>query len=250
MKKLLFFLLLIISISCSKKIQPKKDFIIISKDDNKEVSNWLKHNNLNYDLKIAYNLNKDSLNYYINNAVGIIISGGNDVNPLLYTNDSSQLLRCGKIDYYRDSLEQSLINKGFKNKIPLLGICRGSQIMNVTFGGSLIVDIPSDIDSPLLHRANKDSLVHQIYFNKQSKRIIKIDSVWTNSRHHQAVDKIAKNFSVLAQTNDGVIEGIYYNKSDHPFIMGVQFHPEDIYNSVSDSIAEKFKTEIVNFQQI
>ena len=231
-------------LSCQNK---NKKYIIVSKDKYQHVSNWLLKNNFKEEIKIAYNLSSDSLSYFLKNASGVVISGGNDVNPLLYSSDSNELLRCGKIDYFRDSLEQSLIQNAFKNKIPLLGICRGHQIINVTFGGSLIVDIPSDVNNALLHRAPKDSLVHKVYFTKNGKNIIHIDSSWTNSRHHQAVNKLAPDFNALAYSSDSIIEGIYYNKENHPFILGVQFHPEDIYNPISDSIATTFHKQVLNF---
>jgi len=248
MKKNIFYFLLLSTFLFSCKTK-KASYIIVSKDNHKHVTNWLKANNFQENIKIAYLINSDSLSYFLKHASGIIISGGNDVNPLLYSNDSSQLMRCGKIDYYRDSLEQSLIQNAFKNKIPLLGICRGNQIINVTFGGSLVIDIPSDIKKPLIHRANKDSLVHQVYFTEVGKSIVNMDSAWTNSRHHQAVKNIAPNFSILAKSSDNVIEGIYYTQTNHPFILGVQFHPEDIYNPISDTIASRFHQEIIKFQK-
>ncbi|MCF6184144.1 MAG: gamma-glutamyl-gamma-aminobutyrate hydrolase family protein, partial [Bacteroidales bacterium] len=149
MKKIIFYLL-IISLIVSCKHQQKVSssnqpvpLILVSKDYNNTHEKWLSNSVGNHNLKCVnmYAVkSSDSINLLLKKADGIIISGGEDVNPSLY-GKQDEIERCGTINPHRDSLEQKMIRFAVKNKIPLLGICRGDQILNVTEGGSLLIDI-------------------------------------------------------------------------------------------------------------
>ena len=131
---ILFSLLLIFFQSCSEKTT-----IILSKESS-NYAKWIsKKNTVILD---AYTIaNTDSI---LSIADGIILTGGEDINPLLY-NDTVNIKVCGEIDYRRDTLEKKLFDYAFKNKIPLMGICRGMQMINVASGGTLYGDIPLEI---------------------------------------------------------------------------------------------------------
>lgn len=164
---------------------------------------------------------------------GLVLTGGPDVNPAYYGKaiDSS---RC-EMDPYRDSLEFALIQKAMQMQIPILAICRGEQILNVYMGGSLIVDIPEDYDTLVIHRTDEGySSFHHIKVTQNSllydisKQIN--DSVTTN--HHQAVDELATCFKATAFADDGIFEAYEWKfKEGKPFLVAVQFHPERMVNS-------------------
>lgn len=156
---------------------------------------------------------------------GIIISGGYDVNPLSYGDEPHAKL--GFIYPKRDKFDICAVKAAYKLGKPILGICRGNQILNVAFGGTLYQDI-SLIDGAYIKHTQESqpgSIGHSVHVKKETKLydIFKEDIV-TNSFHHQAVKDIAKGFSVSALSKDGVIEAI--EKDGEDFIMGIQWHPE------------------------
>lgn len=177
-------------------------------------------------LKIAYEQPQDSIDKWLEMASGVVITGGEDVNPEIY-GKGDELEKCGTINHYRDSLEIYLIRYAREKKMPLLGICRGQQILNVTFGGSLHTDIPTDIENNLEHRNEEKNAKHNISIENNSifHSIVTVDSGEVNSFHHQCVDELAEGFKVVAFSSDGVVEAIEYTGNDWS-ALGVQYHPE------------------------
>lgn len=112
--------------------------------------------------------------------------------------------------------------------MPVLGICRGEQILNVSNGGSLFTDIPTDIGKKVSHR--NDTMAYHHITIKEGTLLYKICGVKegiVNSAHHQCVDKIAGNFVVSANADDGVVEAYELrDRNFQPFMLGVQWHPE------------------------
>lgn len=192
-------------------------------------------------LKSAYGAPPDSVISWLNTAAGIVITGGEDVYPGIYGKED-ELEKCGKIDHYRDSLEMAMINFAHTNKVPLLGICRGAQILNVTMGGSLVTDIPTDITDHVVHR-NKKGAQHSITILPGSffHSLENVEEAKVNSYHHQCADRIAPGFKVSATAADGVVEAIEPVSGDWR-VLGVQFHPEkmDHNSNVSSSIGAWF----------
>jgi len=226
--------------SCSS--QKEHLFIVLSKDSDKKVSNWLINSDSTIKIKVLYDLSKDSVEFYLKKANAVVITGGEDVNPSLYEKDSL-LDMCGTINYYRDSLEIEMINYAIDSKTPLLGICRGLQIMNVSQGGSLIVDIPFFVGDSI-HRLNGPTQ-HLVKLTPNSflKAYSHTDTGTVYSNHHQAIDSLAPIFTIAAFANDSVIEAIEISDtSNFAFTLGVQWHPEGMdYNSLlSKSIVIKF----------
>ena len=236
---LFLFILLIIGCNSQKK-GPKVNqspIVLVSKDYNGHIESWMYSLNSEITIKICYGLSNDSVDYYLNNADAIIIGGGRDVNPRLY-NKPEYTEVCGEFDNYRDSLEIKMIHYAANKKIPILGICRGQQIINVVHGGTLIPDIPTFINSSLTHRSKEDS-AHIIIPVEGSwiSEYFKQDTFWVNSRHHQSIDILANSFEVAAYSPDSVIEAVFIkDKSIHPFTMAVQFHPESLRDSLSNQI--------------
>lgn len=253
----LLFLVFILFYSCSVKkkyvfqYDGTKPIILVSKDSKNKFQSWLDEatNGSNVECFNMYSIEKgESLDFMLKKADGIIISGGEDVNPALYGKED-QIERCGTINTYRDSLEQVMINYALSNKIPLLGICRGHQIINVTGGGSLIIDIPEDIGSKDLHRKRKKRTRHMVYIEKDSYlyTVVKADSGEIISHHHQAVDRLADGFFVSAYAADKVVESVEQADTTlHPFILGLQWHPEgmEVTNPLSGRIALVFLKKV------
>ncbi len=205
---------------------------------NNSYQNWLLHFDSTLTFYQAYGLSADSLEKILAEVDGMILTGGKDIHPSRYEKDSS-VAQCGPIDAYRDSLELALVEHSFKRKIPLLGGCRGMQLLNVAKGGSLIVDIPSEIGSSI-HQQEKGDAYHMVYCHPWLAKVLEKDSAEVNSNHHQAIDELADGFKVLAHSKDSIIESFYWeDKSTHPFIIGVQWHPErmDRENPMAANIA-------------
>jgi putative glutamine amidotransferase len=193
-----------------------------------------------YDL---YELPIDSAIIIMQTADALLITGGPDVNPNLYSYDSMAFV-CEEPDNYRDSLETLTIKYAFNHKLPILGICRGQQILNVTFGGTLITDIPSQHPSSIIHRMSKGKSYHSIYLGRNNflRSIFNKDSTTVNSAHHQAVEKLGNHLTVFAYSKDSIIESIGFEKSYYSnFFLGVQFHPEHMIGTeISKNIGMEF----------
>jgi len=177
-----------------------------------------------YDLGIAEALQQ------LSHCSGLLLTGGEDVYPGYY-GKLNDITRCEEINRYRDSLEMALIAKAISLNMPIFGICRGEQILNVALGGTLWVDIPTDIDSTVLHRCpqGSTSCLHTITLDAQSRffRITGLKTTTVNSYHHQAVEKPAPGMRVSAASDNGVVEAIENaDPGAVPFMMAVQFHPE------------------------
>lgn len=223
--------LVLLATSC--KQCPDPPVILVSREYGNVMLNWLSRVDNTIERISMYTVSNDSINYFLEKADGIIISGGPDVNPALY-GQGSELERCGPIDYRRDTLELKMISYAIDHDIPLLCICRGHQILNVAEGGSLIIDIPSDHDTIILHRQEGKHMVRVVEGTNLAS-IVGCDSGLVNSRHHQAVKTIAPGYLASAYASDGIIEAIEpAEPGGHPFILGLQWHPESMIRE-SDS---------------
>ena len=157
---------------------------------------------------------------------GLIIIGGCDVNPLLYRQNPLPLL--GETDYPRDCYEIALIQKASEKKMPMLGICRGIQVINVAFGGTLFQDLSYAPQNVFLHaqKERKEYGSHLIHIKDYSflYDIFQEEAI-VNSYHHQAIDQLGEGLQVVAYSDDQIIEAI-----EHEFlpVWGVQFHPESM----------------------
>lgn len=168
---------------------------------------------------------EDLIKQQVEQIDGLILSGGQDVNPLFYGEEPSQKL--GSIFPKRDLYEQQLIRYAIKKKKPILAICRGMQILNVTCGGTLYQDISLIEGASIKHNQHSiPSLPTHSVIIKEGTHLYRLyeDKTITNSFHHQAVKQVAPGFRIAALSKDGVIEAI--EKEGNHFVVGIQWHPE------------------------
>lgn len=166
-----------------------------------------------------------TLEKYVELCDGFIITGGKDVHPLLYKESPTD--KCGAFDYEVDALQIELIKLAINANKPILGICRGSQLLNIALGGTLYQDINSEIENSDGHRFAffKSDKVHEIILKNETRlNYLFGNNIFVNSIHHQAIKTLGEGLIVSAKANDGIIEGI--ELPSHNFTVGVQWHPE------------------------
>lgn len=160
---------------------------------------------------------------------GLMLSGGGDLDPAYF---SEEVLPCTKtISPRRDAFEIHLVRAALDRQIPVLGICRGMQVLNVAAGGAIFQDVSLALDRPLQHTQNAPRwyATHLIEIVPESKLalIFGVPRLRVNSFHHQCVSRVAPGFKVTARSLDGVVEAI--ESPTHSFAVGVQFHPEGMW---------------------
>ena len=172
---------------------------------------------------------------------GILISGGNDVTPMLYGERIGRY--CGPLDPRRDGFELALARKAVEQDLPLLCICRGMQVLNVALGGTLYQDLPSsgfELHSILTNERGVPT--HDILVDTDSPLFGILGSeevVWVNSFHHQALRELAPDLRSAAVSRDGVIEAVYV--PGRRFALATQWHPEMMQgNTQQEAVFEAF----------
>lgn len=173
---------------------------------------------------------------------GLFLAGGNDVAPETYGCEPVEAL--GEVNPVRDRFEMAAVRWAFEKQMPVFGICRGAQVMNVAMGGTLWQDLPSQYrtqagDRPLAHsqkrldvypshavRVEPGTLLHSL---------VRTETLRVNSMHHQAVRAPGASLHISAWAPDGVPEAL--ECPDHPFFLAVQWHPERYFSSSKDAMA-------------
>jgi putative glutamine amidotransferase len=228
---LVFLITVFLLSACSEQEEPLK--IALSKgypyDSYKNYYDWVATGDSTIIVEDMYNQALDSALKMLEECSALLLSGGADIYPGRYGKETD-LERCGSINYKRDTLEFALIKKAMEMEIPIFGICRGQQMLNVAMGGSLYIDIPTDYDTIIKHREPSTyDCFHDVYIEPGTKLswatgIVKGN---TNSNHHQAINSIADIFKVAAKSEDGLIEAIEWkDPEEKAFLMAVQWHPE------------------------
>lgn len=190
---------------------------------------------------ISYNINE--IESIINTVNGLLLSGGGDIDTFI-TNEEPQK-RLGAIYPIRDNTEVALCRLALKKNIPILGICRGCQILSIASGGKIHQDI--DLISTIKHsqQSPKYYPTHFVNLETDSKliRIYKSNKLKVNSFHHQAVSILGDNMAVSAKSNDNIIEAIEHK--NNKFVLGVQWHPELMFENYNIHL-ELFKEFVSN----
>ncbi|MDR1097311.1 MAG: gamma-glutamyl-gamma-aminobutyrate hydrolase family protein [Tannerella sp.] len=160
---------------------------------------------------------------------GIVFAGGGDFDPAYYHERSIPQMM-GTVNAPRDEFEMKLVHLAAERSIPVLGICRGLQLINIAFGGSLYQDLPAQYaGSTIRHRQKQpnEEASHAVYVedNTVFADIVKERMLMVNSSHHQAIKKVARGFRVAGKSPDEIVE-VIEKVDDENWILGVQFHPE------------------------
>ncbi|MCT4619129.1 MAG: gamma-glutamyl-gamma-aminobutyrate hydrolase family protein [Marinisporobacter sp.] len=188
----------------------------------------------------------------LNRLDGIVFAGGSDIDPIFYDEElkhnkglfgtlhnlkAEDASVFAKTVIERDNMEFILMKMAIEEtKLPILGICRGAQVMNVAFGGSIYQDLEKCYDNEkLLGHADIEKwaqYVHEIEIDKDSliHGIFGENRIEVNSIHHQAINKLGSGLKVTAKAPDGIVEAIEI-ENDSRFVLGVQWHPEMLMTS-------------------
>jgi putative glutamine amidotransferase len=162
---------------------------------------------------------------------GLVLTGGEDVDPARYGEKRHEKVRL--VNPARDATEAALIEEAKARGKPVLAICRGIQILNVALGGTLVQDIQSQCDTRITHddESPRNTRSHEISIEPGSliANAVGAEHVTVNSFHHQSVKRVADGMRVTARSPDGVIEGL--ESTGDWWVMGVQWHPEDLTDS-------------------
>ena len=171
---------------------------------------------------------------------GLLITGGNfDIHPEIYGQKNTNLRNEKKL---RTSFELDICNKSLKKNIPILGICGGAQLINITLGGTLIQDIKNlnigTIDHEQVNPRNETS--HKVFIKSRTllHKICGESEIDVNSAHHQSIKKLGHKLQISSQSKDGIIESI--ESIDHQWCIGIQWHPEFLITKTDELIFISF----------
>lgn len=172
---------------------------------------------------------------------GLLLAGGDDIDPALY--GEARLPECGLVTPIRDVWELPLCRAALDRRMPVLGICRGVQVMNVALGGTLYQDLQSQRPTALHHAQQEppEEVTHDVTLIPGSKLadVLGVPRLRVNSHHHQALKDLAPGLTAVSYALDGLIEGA--EMPGHPFFLGVQWHPERLWEGTNAAHSRLFQ---------
>ncbi|MCM3760964.1 gamma-glutamyl-gamma-aminobutyrate hydrolase family protein [Alkalihalobacillus oceani] len=173
---------------------------------------------------------KEKIEAWVSICDGLILNGGEDVDPRSYGAQPDPALR--KTKAARDETEIQLVKEAVKKKKPVFGICRGIAMMNAALGGTVLQDIETLHDQPINHyqKAARPEATHDVLIERNSRlyEYLKKEQVRVNSMHHQAIGKLAPTLKKVGQAKDGIIEAVQETEEAPSYLLGVQWHPEEM----------------------
>lgn len=157
---------------------------------------------------------------------GLVLTGGEDVDPARY--GESPLPGLGLVNPERDEMEFAALRLALERRLPILAICRGCQLLNVAFGGTLYQDLPTQRPGGVRHRQReaweKRTHVADVVRGSLLSKIVESDRLLINSFHHQGIKDVGEGLEVVAVAEDGTVEAL--EAPSYPWVLGVQWHPE------------------------
>lgn len=242
LKLVLFGLLLVLGlILIYDRFFSSKNIAIVHNNQNvKSIEILLTDNNVAINNIDTSRMDTDMCKRKIEGADGVIFAGGNDFDPEIYGGDRSLVEEYSRED---DDKSLAILDYTIGLKKPILGICRGMQLINIYYGGSLYDDIGKQFSTQIVHRGSDKALsYHEIDLSEGSilSKILHSDRIEVNSYHHEGIKDLAEGLSVSATSDDGLIEAI--ENPYYPYMLGVQWHPELSYenNKYSKKIFKDF----------
>ena len=187
----------------------------------------------------------------ISSCQGFVLTGGIDIDPSLYKGNTDYNKRPDSFQPERDGFEGKIFVHAQESQLPVLGICRGLQMVNVLLGGQLIQDLGTEGNK--IHCKEESDKQHEIAIEKGTLLfdITRQDYGNVNSAHHQAIKKLARGLRINARSADGVIEGFEWEDGNRkPFLLCIQWHPERMFrlqlenSPLSKNIRSRFVEEI------
>ncbi|MCD7893015.1 MAG: gamma-glutamyl-gamma-aminobutyrate hydrolase family protein [Erysipelotrichaceae bacterium] len=171
----------------------------------------------------------DELKDIVDTCDGFLFTGGHDINPELYHEDKLDV--CGEISKERDDLESLLFSLAYQQDKPILGICRGIQMVNVLLGGTLYQDLNTQHSSDITHRQGRpyDKPIHDVHIYKDTPlyELLHQETIGVNSLHHQAIKDLSSQLKPMAISPDDLIEAVY--DPSKTFLWAIQWHPEYLH---------------------
>jgi len=187
---------------------------------------------------------RKSLERILSAVQGLILSGGPDLHPRRFGEEP--LAGLGEVDEVLDQMELMAAGLAVEKNLPVLGICRGIQVLNVALGGTLYQDIPSQVPESICHTPKMDKAVNthmvRIEAGCRLHKLFGKREIWVNGKHHQSVKDVAPGLAVTARAKDGVIEAV--ELPGRRFVTGVQWHPEGTWRD--DPYSRKLFQAFVN----
>ena len=179
-------------------------------------------------------MSDDDTDRIVETCDGFLFTGGQDVAPELYRAMDATGTVVSSLE--RDKLETLLLTKALKADKPILGICRGLQIINVFLGGTLWQDLPSQHPSDIVHRQDKPYVnpTHKVSLSGDLRTLLGKDTLEVNTLHHQAIKDLGKDLIPMAESPDGLIEAV--KMVGKRFVCAVQWHPEYMFKTDGDSL--------------
>ena len=174
---------------------------------------------------------------------GVLFAGGEDVDPAFYGEEKKH--DSVQVDRRRDEFELKLLERALDRRLPIFGICRGTQMINVKFGGTLYQDLESDTAPQFKHKQDgrRSDTTHQVTLTDPDSRLAGVfrGSCRVNSLHHQAIKRLGRGLKVTAHSEDGLVEAVEA-ADDYPFLMAVQWHPEELVSEHDEqrALLERF----------
>ncbi len=247
---------LLIWLSVSGQANQTAELVIgISKEraiEGKRYDEWLAHQHIAFRAIDLSTVHIDALPDTLAIVHALLLTGGADIYPGWY-DQTADTARCGVFDRWRDTLEFEAFRIATNNGLPIMGICRGLQLINIAMGGTLYIDLPEDIGSGNLHRKqNGGWTTHEVSIAGQSTlaRLAKSTLQLVASNHHQGIKTLGNGLIPSAFSSDKLIEAIENYPPHNHFLMAVQWHPEwmEYDDQLSAALARAFLEAALQFK--